>query len=177
MVRRARALHAWDAASGAAADDLHFTAGQEFELVSESVPGSGWYTGILDGTKGIFPGNFVEVIEVPADTAVAAPVAVPGRAAAPVATEVWPAPKRQLPSQRRLTSSSDGRAAEQLERGNWHQTLPASPHRLQKPWHGTGKMTSNERQTRRGLGGRQRHAPPHWSDRLTNRRLLFRRKK
>ena len=64
-MRRARALHAWDGTAGVAATDLHFTVGQEFEIVSESAPGGGWYTGSIDGTEGIFPGNFVDVIEAP----------------------------------------------------------------------------------------------------------------
>ena len=63
MARRVRALHAWDEPD-AAPGDLHFAANQEFELVSDSEPGSGWYTGIIDGVKGIFPGNFVEIIEL-----------------------------------------------------------------------------------------------------------------
>lgn len=94
MVRRARALHAWDEAAGAAGDDLHFTAGQEFELVSESIPGGGWYTGNIDGTEGIFPGNFVDVIEVPESSSPPAAADVQARArraAPPIATEALPA--------------------------------------------------------------------------------------
>eukprot|EP01043_Picozoa_sp_COSAG02_P003454 COSAG02_NODE_84_length_39615_cov_144.775256_16_plen_1467_part_00 len=64
-VRCVRALCTWDEATGATADHLHFTAGQEFELVSESVPGAGWYTGTINGTEGIFPSKCVHVIEVP----------------------------------------------------------------------------------------------------------------
>ena len=68
-MRRARALHTWDESSGAAPTDLHFEQGQEFQLVSESTPGGGWFTGSIDGTEGIFPSNFVEVIEVPESSA------------------------------------------------------------------------------------------------------------
>lgn len=97
MVRRAKALHAWDEASGAAATDLHFTTGQEFDIISESVPGGGWYTGTIDGTEGIFPGNFVEVIEVPDLSNSSSPPAAVDvrtrarRAAPPIAPEVSPA--------------------------------------------------------------------------------------
>jgi hypothetical protein len=66
-VVRARALHDWNVAAGAAEDDLHFSAGDEFSVVSDE-PGQGWLTGSIHDSAtgetkaGIFPGNFVDII-------------------------------------------------------------------------------------------------------------------
>ena len=66
-VVRARALHDWGVAAGAAVDDLHFAAGDEFRVVGDA-PGQGWLTGSVhdDATGetkvGIFPANYVEIV-------------------------------------------------------------------------------------------------------------------
>eukprot|EP01043_Picozoa_sp_COSAG02_P064842 COSAG02_NODE_9603_length_2165_cov_2.252662_1_plen_416_part_10 len=90
-VQRARGLHAWDEAAGAAPEDLHFAEGQEFELVSEE-PGGGWYTGRINGVEGIFPSNFVEVVAVPAAAPAAGPPGYTAQAAAPAAAPTGCAP-------------------------------------------------------------------------------------
>lgn len=87
MAWRAKALHAWDAEAGATEDDLTFVAGQEFDLVSHTEPGSGWMTGTINGKEGIFPGNYVNLVEVTNDAPAAAGPAV---ATAPVAAEASP---------------------------------------------------------------------------------------
>ena len=57
--RTVKALHDWNEAAGASADDLHFARGDTIELLSER-PGHGWFTGRLGDAKGTFPSNRVE---------------------------------------------------------------------------------------------------------------------
>ena len=54
-----RALHAWDESQGASAGDLYFEEGEVFELVSDTKPGYGWWTGFNPNgfAEGIFPAN------------------------------------------------------------------------------------------------------------------------
>jgi hypothetical protein len=55
-----RAQHAWDESQGGNPDtDLFFSEGDVFELVSDTVPGYGWWTGFNDEgfMEGIFPAN------------------------------------------------------------------------------------------------------------------------
>ena len=54
-----RALHTWDESQGASPGDLFFTEGDVFELVSDTEPGYGWWTGFNDEgfMEGIFPAN------------------------------------------------------------------------------------------------------------------------
>ena len=54
-----RALHTWDESQGASAGDLFFNEGDVFELVSDTEPGHGWWTGFNDEgfMEGIFPAN------------------------------------------------------------------------------------------------------------------------
>ena len=67
LVGRARALHDWNIAAGADASDLHFSASEEFDVVSEE-PGQGWLTGSIHDSAtgetkvGIFPGNYVDIV-------------------------------------------------------------------------------------------------------------------
>eukprot|EP01043_Picozoa_sp_COSAG02_P010906 COSAG02_NODE_394_length_23152_cov_13.232204_9_plen_815_part_00 len=67
LAGRARALHDWNVAAGAAADDLHFNANDELTIVSNE-PGQGWLTGSIPDSAsgaakvGIFPANFVEIL-------------------------------------------------------------------------------------------------------------------
>eukprot|EP01043_Picozoa_sp_COSAG02_P023490 COSAG02_NODE_1256_length_13576_cov_12.901981_12_plen_309_part_00 len=137
MVRRAKALHAWDEASGAAATDLHFTAGQEFDIISESVPGGGWYTGNIDGTEGIFPGNFVDLIEVPEVSAPSSPPAAVDvktrarRAAPPIAPEESPAATVE-------SANTDAPAGEAAARGVSEESEP--PPAGPALWHGQDKQ-------------------------------------
>ena len=96
--RMCRALHGWDAASGASPGDLLFEPGAVFRLVSDTEPGHGWWMGSHDGfvkilfkdslqrisvKKGIFPSNYVELIE-------------PEPEPAPVPAPVMPAPRPAL---------------------------------------------------------------------------------
>ena len=56
------ALHGWNEAAGAdpAAGDLLFEAGTAIEILSESSPGGGWFTGrAADGREGSFPANYL----------------------------------------------------------------------------------------------------------------------
>jgi hypothetical protein len=56
------ALHGWNQAAGAdpAAGDLLFEAGTAIEILSESSPGGGWFTGrTADGREGSFPANYL----------------------------------------------------------------------------------------------------------------------
>lgn len=71
--RMCRAIHGWDEESGAGPGDLLFDGGDVFELVSDTTPGSGWWTGTHDGfAEGIFPANYVELI-VPEPAPASAP--------------------------------------------------------------------------------------------------------
>ena len=96
VLKRCKAVHAWDAAAGAGDGDLVFSTGDEFELVSEEQPGHGWMTGRRGGVEGIFPGNYVEVFEAPGPQP-AAPVAAPA-AALPAVAEVSASAEAEMSS-------------------------------------------------------------------------------
>lgn len=42
-------------------DELTFTEGAIIYVIKKN--DDGWYEGIMDGTRGLFPGNYVEVIK------------------------------------------------------------------------------------------------------------------
>jgi hypothetical protein len=62
VLKRVRAKFPWDEAAGASPEDLTFRKGDIIEIVDEINPGQGWYTGRCEARAGIFPGNYVDMI-------------------------------------------------------------------------------------------------------------------
>ena len=82
VLKRVRAKFPWDEAAGASPEDLTFRKGDIIEIVDEINPGQGWYTGRCEARAGIFPGNYVDMINpLPIEPAAPSP---PINAALPV---------------------------------------------------------------------------------------------
>lgn len=60
--RQGKALFAWNAAGGAAEDDLLFETATIIDLVNDE-PGDGWSTGRLAGVEGVYPTAYVQELE------------------------------------------------------------------------------------------------------------------
>ena len=85
-VRRAKVSFSYAADN---IDELSLEPGQVVEVLAEEE--EGWWRGKLDGKEGVFPSNFVEIIEEAAE---------PAKSPAPATASQLPPPQQSAPSPR-----------------------------------------------------------------------------